>query len=216
MDASSDVPSEASDAVSEPWPEGDGPATDAPSDAALEDGAGDGQADSEPPDVDSDPYADGVPMDQVDVIAMGAGTQGVTQWAKTAELRGMNIHRGSYYGPESWYFQIDAEGHANWPSYKPFGGENDTPICGNIWILVPQPGSSRWWAAPIEGLVDFTDIHPAGNLNFDHTNILAGSPLASPWQPVSGEVYGWMLTTNVFFPGSNGQERSNVLLESWP
>jgi hypothetical protein len=197
-----------------PWPEADG-TTDSPADTALPDALGDANADSEPP-PDADPYADGVPMDQVDVVGMGAGSPQVTQWAKTAVLRGMNIHRGSYYGPESWYFQIDGEGHKEWPSYKPFGGENDTPVCGNIWILVRQPGSTRWWAAPIEGLVDFTDIHPAGNLNFDHTNILADSPLAHPWQPMAGEVYGWMLTTNVFFPGSNGQERSNVLLEAWP
>jgi hypothetical protein len=193
-----------SDGVSEQEAE-----ADAPSDVVE-------PVDSEAPDAEPDPHADGVPMDQVDVIAMGAGTPGVTQWAKTALLRGMNAHRGSYYGPESWYFQIDGEGHKDWPSYKPFGGEEDTPVCGNIWILVRQPGSTRWWAAPFEGLVDFTDIHPAGNLNFDHTNVLAGSPLAYPWQPASGEVYGWMLTTNVFFPGSNGQERTNVLLEAWP
>lgn len=216
-DATSDVQSDAHfDTQSDmgPWPEADG-TTDSPADTALPDALGDANADSEPP-PDADPYADGVPMDQVDVVGMGAGSPQVTQWAKTAVLRGMNIHRGSYYGPESWYFQIDGEGHKEWPSYKPFGGENDTPVCGNIWILVRQPGSTRWWAAPIEGLVDFTDIHPAGNLNFDHTNILADSPLAHPWQPMAGEVYGWMLTTNVFFPGSNGQERSNVLLEAWP
>ena len=129
----------------------------------------------------------------------------------------MHIHLGTYYAPEqAWYFQIDADGYTSWTAYKPYGGANDTPIVGNIWILVKQPNSTRWWAAPIEGLGDFTDIYPAANLNFEHTNVLAGTPLASPWQPQSGETYGWMLSTNVAYPGSNGEERSNVVLEAWP
>lgn len=169
----------------------------------------DGSSSSTTPIVTS---GDAINWKQVDIIGAAKGG-GVEGFSVTATLSGVNPHIGSYYGPKSWYLDLKLNGTQSWTSYLPFGTGN--PITGNIWIFVPQ-GNGRYWGAVFEGYGNKYTIHPAGNLNYDHTNVLAGTPLAYPWQPKSGETYGWMVSTNVIWPGRNGNMRTNIMLQAWP
>ena len=155
---------------------------------------------------------DAINWKQVDIVGRASGS-GIEGFSVTATLSAVNPHVGSYYGPKSWYLDLQLNGTQSWTSYLPFGTGN--PITGNIWIFVPQ-GNGRYWGAVFEGYGNRYTIHPAGNLNYDHTNVLAGTPLAYPWQPKSGETYGWMVSTNVIWPGRNGDMRTNIILQGWP
>ena len=155
---------------------------------------------------------DAINWSQIDVIGAASG-KGIENFSLTATLKSVDPHRGSYYGPPSWYLDLNITGSETWTSYLPFGTGN--PITGNIWIFVPQ-GNGRYWGAVFEGYGNMYTIHPAGNLNYDHTNVLEGTALAAPWQPESGVKYGWMVSTNIIWPGRNGNMRSNILLQAWP
>ncbi len=155
---------------------------------------------------------DAISWSQIDIIGAAKGG-GIEGFAVTATLSGVNPHKGSYYGPLSWYLDLNLKGTQSWTSYLPFGTGN--PITGNIWIFAPQ-GNGRYWGAVFEGYGNKYTIHPAGNLNYDHTNVLAGTPLANPWHPKSGVKYGWMVSTNVIWPGRNGNMRTNIMLQAWP
>ncbi len=155
---------------------------------------------------------DAIRWNQIDIIGAAKGG-GVENFALTASLSDVNPHRGSYYGPPSWYLDLNLKGTESWTSYLPFG--TGRPITGNLWIFVPQ-SNGRYWGIVFEGYSNQLTIHPAGNLNYDHTNVFAGTPLSSPWQPSSGTTYGWMVSTNVIWPGRNGNMRSNIMLQAWP
>ena len=148
-------------------------------------------------------------VDQVGTVA----NQGIERFNVSAQLNAVNPHIGNYYGPTGWYLGLVISGTQNWQSYDPYntGGL----ITGNIWIFVPQ-GNGRYWATVFEGYGNFATNFPAGNLNFEHYNILAGTPMSYPWQPQSGVQYGWMVSTNLIYPGRNGDQRSNIIIQAWP
>jgi hypothetical protein len=154
---------------------------------------------------------DAITWDQVTFV--GRSNPAVASYSRTGTINSFRIHRGSYYGPDSWYVDVQTSGTSGWPGYLPFGTGNT--VEGNMWIFVPN--GNGYYAAPFEGWVVRTTILPLGNLNFDHTNILAGSVLGAPWQPTSGENYGWMVSTNAgLYPGGNGSQRTNIFMQRWP
>jgi hypothetical protein len=155
---------------------------------------------------------DAINWSQVDQVGRGAGS-GIESFTVSATLRAMNPHWDNHFGPQSWYFNVDISGSSAWQNYAPYNDGN--AITGNIWIFVPN-GNGRYWLTAFEGYRNTQRIHAAGNLNFDHTNVLAGTPMAAPWQPQSGVEYGWMISTNVMWPGRNGDQRSNIIRQAWP
>lgn len=155
---------------------------------------------------------DAINWSNVDQVGSTAN-QGIETFNVSAQLSAVNPHIGSYYGPTGWYLGLVISGTQNWQSYDPYG--TGGLITGNIWIFVPQ-GNGRYWAAVFEGYGNFATNFPAGNLNFEHHNILAGTPMASPWQPQSGVEYGWMVSTNLIYPGRNGDQRTNIIIQAWP
>jgi len=162
---------------------------------------------------------DAISWADVDIVGRPVGT-GAESFNVSAQLNGVNPHKGTYYSPRlTWYFNIDQKGTENWQAYV---RDNGSTTKGNIWVFVPQGEhgvsgtKGRWWASSIEGYNSLYTIFPAGNLNFEHTNILQGTPIAAPWQPQSGVTYGWMLSTLVNGFGYNGRERSNIILQAWP
>jgi hypothetical protein len=155
---------------------------------------------------------DAISWSQVDLVGRGA-TSGIQGFNVSATLRAMNPHWDNHFGPQSWYFRVEIDGSTAWQNYAPYDDGN--AITGNMWIFVPQ-GNGRYWATAFEGYRNTQSIHAGGNLNFDHTNVLAGTPMAAPWQPQSGVQYGWMISTNVMWPGRNGDQRSTIILQAWP
>jgi hypothetical protein len=164
--------------------------------------------------------ADGFSWSKVDFINPTHAR--VVNFTEDATLEDVRIHRGSYWGPETWYANIVATGTDKWTPYKPYGRPEDRDISGNQFILVPQgvdgvPGvQGRWWAAFFEGYnIKTNGLHVFGNLNFEHTNVLAGTVLAYPWQPLPGREYGFFLTTDVQFGSGNGTSRTNPVFKTW-
>ncbi len=155
---------------------------------------------------------DAISWSMVDQVGSTAN-QGIEGFNVSAQLSNVNPHIGNYYGPTGWYLGLSITGTQNWQSYDPYG--TGGLITGNIWIFVPQ-GNGRYWAAVFEGYGNFAVNFPAGNLNFEHHNILAGTPMQSPWTPTSGVQYGWMVSTNLIYPGRNGDQRSNIIIQAWP
>ena len=112
-------------------------------------------------------------------------------------------------------------------------------VNGNLWIFVPK-GDGTWYASPFEGFIGTRKPgnFSLGNLNIPSSSsstninhrekILRGGPLdytnTSLWgnstgMPQSGVTYGWMISTNAGLysgSGSYGQERSNIILQTWP
>ena len=139
-------------------------------------------------------------------------------WPLAAPLESVNLHWAAHFGPYGPYLTIEPATYTEvFPAYYPWG-EGTNPSSGHNWIFVRQPNSDRWWGATFEGLSAVQQVHSGGNLNFEHENILEGTPLAAPWQPVAGEIYGFMISTGAYTerPGSNGELRSNIILAEWP
>ena len=83
-----------------------------------------------------------------------------------------------YEGDESWYCNISYDGLEDWIGYDVFG--DGKILDGRQYILVERDG--RWICAFFEWFGKWSEngLHAWGNLNFDHTNLLKGTPLEYP------------------------------------
>ena len=97
-----------------------------------------------------------------------------------------------------------------WPVVSIFNGVR---IEANVWVFANIDG--LWYAATWEWLRPGTTCKPLDGSDFK-THVNGVQPLAS-WTPQPGEQVGLMVSTPARFgPQGPRQERSNVVLVSWP
>ncbi len=152
--------------------------------------------------------------DKVDVVGNSFGLSNISSYPERGEISGLNIHRGNYWGDESWYCNISYDGLEDWIGYDVFG--DGKILDGRQYILVERDG--RWICAFFEWFGKWSEngLHAWGNLNFDHTNLLKGTPLEYPWQPKSGEKYGFILATVANAESEGKRARTPIYWFTWP
>lgn len=93
-----------------------------------------------------------------------------------------------------------------WPTVN----VNGTAVNANPWIFVFQDGT--WYAATFEWLRPGQTSKPTSTVAGDH---IKKSPLNN-FSPVSGEIYGFMVSGLARDDHRNVEERSNVDMVRWP
>jgi hypothetical protein len=94
----------------------------------------------------------------------------------------------------------------SWPARNVQG----TSVNANPWIFVNRGGT--WYAATWEWLRPGQTAKPMGVVNGAH---IKASPLGN-FRPVSGETYGWMVSTLARGGERTLNERTNIVMARWP
>ena len=138
--------------------------------------------------------------DQIDLSQVTWLHHNVSGWPKTSTVTSTSIGNPPIC--------IDHTKRGTWPATSAGG----TTVEGNPWIFAKVNG--RWYAATYEWLRPGQECKSisAGNIGAH----VKQSPLTS-WRPSSGEQVGLMVSTPARFgPQGARNERSNVVLVTWP
>ena len=138
--------------------------------------------------------SDSVPADLSGVVWLHTDVSG---WAQTASLNA-SVSGGQIV--------LKYDKAKVWPGVSAGG-----TICNaNPWVFVHRNG--KWYAATFEWLRPGQTSKPVSTVNGDH---IKKSPLEN-FNPVSGEVYGFMVSGLARDKTRNVRERSNVDMVRWP
>ena len=159
------------------------------------------------------------------VVTPGSGTPGGTTGASPDDQLDINSVVFSYSNPSGWAqtstvtstqvgappICINHTKAGQWPVIRT--GKNDTAVEGNPWVFAKIGGT--WYAATWEWLRPGQTCKQLDGSDFrGHVN--GAAPLSS-WTPKSGEQVGLMVSTPARFgPQGPLQERSNVVVITWP
>lgn len=119
-------------------------------------------------------------------------------WAQTANLASVGISGGS--------ITLNYDKARSWPGINHAGAS----VNANPWIFVNRGG--RWYAATWEWLRVGQTTKSTGSVHGSH---IKKSPL-NDFVPVSGETYGFMVSGLARDDARNVQERSNIVMVTWP
>lgn len=138
---------------------------------------------------------DGVPSDFAGVVWLHTNVSG---WAETGNLRSVTVAGGA--------ISLDYDKAKVWPG-KNHSGAN---VNANPWIFVNVGGT--WHAGTFEWFRTGQTAKPVKTVNGDH---IQQSPL-NRFRPKSGERYGFMVSGLARDSARNVQERTQVVMYTWP
>lgn len=139
--------------------------------------------------------------DTTSPIALGAVTwlhANVANWAQTANLASVRINGGD--------ITLNYDKADSWPGVNTAGAT----VNANPWILVNRGGT--WYAATWEWLRVGQTTKSTASVHGSHIGV---APL-NGFSPVSGETYGFMVSGLARDSSRNVQERSNIVMVTWP
>lgn len=135
-----------------------------------------------------------VPADLAGVVWLHSN---VSSWPETASLS-VSIGGGS--------ISLNYNKANVWPATQAGG----TTVNANPWVFVFQGGT--WYAATFEWLRPGQTSKPTATVSGSHIK----KPPLNNFMPVSGKVYGFMVSGLARTSTRNVQERSNVVMATWP
>jgi hypothetical protein len=139
--------------------------------------------------------------DATSPISLGAVTwlhANVSNWAQTANLASVRINGGN--------ITLNYDKAGSWPGANTAGAN----VNANPWIFVNRGG--QWYAATWEWLRVGQTTKSTGSVHGSHIGV---APL-NGFSPVSGETYGFMVSGLARDNTRNVQERSNIVMVTWP
>lgn len=143
------------------------------------------------------PPAPGDPSSPIDLSPVVWLHANVAGWPVTSHLS-VSIGGGSV--------NLNYDAARSWPTRNVQG----TAANANPWIFVNRGGT--WYAATWEWLRPGQTAKPMGVVNGAHIKV---SPLNN-FRPVSGETYGWMVSTLARGGERTINERTNIVMATWP
>ncbi len=149
--------------------------------------------DSESSDTTTSAYSD----EPIDLSTVEWLHSDVSGWSRTASLS-VTISSST--------ITLDYDKASDWPGVD----VNGTSLNANPWIFVYQGGV--WYAATFEWLRPGQTSKPTYTVAGDHIKV---SPLDN-FSPVSGTQYGFMVSGLARTSTRNVEERSNVVMATWP
>ena len=123
----------------------------------------------------------------------------VSGWSQTASLSGVAVSGNT--------ITLNYDRANTWPGASTSGGSG---LNANAWVFVNLNG--QWYAGTWEWMRTGQTTKFKRAVNGDHIGV---APLSS-WSPVSGETYGFMVSGLARGSARNVQERSNVVMYTWP
>ncbi len=139
--------------------------------------------------------------DTASPIQLGAVTwlhSNVSGWAQTANLASVRINGGN--------ITLNYDKAGTWPGVNTAGAT----VNANPWIFVNRGG--QWYAATWEWLRVGQTTKSTASVHGSHIGV---APL-NGFSPVSGETYGFMVSGLARDNTRNVQERSNIVMVTWP
>lgn len=121
----------------------------------------------------------------------------VSGWEQTSTLN-VTISGGT--------ITLDYDKAGSWPA----GTVDGTSVNANPWVFVNLDGT--WYAATFEWLRPGQISKPTFTVDGSH---IQASPLNS-WSPTSGETYGFMVSGLARSSIRNVEERTQVVMATWP
>jgi hypothetical protein len=128
----------------------------------------------------------------------------VTSWAQTSTITGVSIGNG-----QICVYHTKA---GQWPTSL-FGSNDPIAVEGNVWIIANVGG--QWYAATYDWLRPGQECKfvTGPELGRDQIRI---PPLDASWEPRSGDLVGFMVSTRARDHVRAGMERTNVVTIRWP
>ncbi len=128
----------------------------------------------------------------------------VSSWARTSTITGVDIT-----SDQICVYHTKA---GEWPISE-FGDEDPIEVEGNVWIFANIGGT--WYAATYDWLRPGQECKnvTGPELGVDQIRI---PPLDASWEPQSGDLVGFMVSTRARDSVRAGEERTNVHVMRWP
>ena len=144
---------------------------------------------------------DGVPADALPVSLSEVTWlhTDVSGWAKTSTLQPVQIGGGDVVLVHSKA--------RDWPDIALL----DTRLNANPWVFVEIDG--RWYAGTFEWMRSSTTTRGMNTVAGDHIKV---APLGGSWRPRSGQRLGFMISGLARTGARNVQERTNIVMATWP
>lgn len=141
-----------------------------------------------------------IPKDMVNIVWLHTD---VSSWQETANLSSVTI------GPSTTTLNYSKT--STWPGVAMTASHGGIiNLNANPWIFVYRNGT--WYAATWEWMQVGQTVKSTSSIRGDH---IKKAPLDT-FYPVKGEVYGFMVSGLARDKTRNVQERSNVVMATWP
>ena len=150
-------------------------------------------------------------VDEIDLSQVTWLHTNVSNWAVTSTVTGVSISTSQvcvfHTAAGQWPFSTDV-----FP-VEPGDPPGGAPIEGNPWIFAFING--RWYGATWDWLRPGQECKGITAEEFGRDQIRI-SPMDASWTPQAGETVGFMMSTIARTSLRAGEERSNVVLVTWP